>query len=156
MYIVENSEKQSLQYLESDLKVLNCIFNFQCCVLEPLIRSPLTLQKFCENDANEGHSQYRHSSISAVSISAIFNLTQFIILSYFPPLQYTVRRKQGICHGISMGSDNCLFVDTNNLQAVKLHNLLSTNHLHFKDNKQHVTPKRQLKGRNPPTLLQII
>ena len=30
--------------------------------------------------------QYRHSSISAVSISAIFNLLRFIILSYFPPL----------------------------------------------------------------------
>ena len=30
--------------------------------------------------------QYRHSSISAVSISAIFDLTRFIILSYFPPL----------------------------------------------------------------------
>ena len=30
--------------------------------------------------------QYRHSSISVVSISAIFNLPWFIILSYFPPL----------------------------------------------------------------------
>ena len=29
---------------------------------------------------------YRHSSISVVSISAIFDLTRFIILSYFPPL----------------------------------------------------------------------
>ena len=29
---------------------------------------------------------YRHSLISAVSISAIFDLTQFIILSYFLPL----------------------------------------------------------------------
>ena len=29
---------------------------------------------------------YRHSSISAVSISTIFDLLQFIILSYFPPL----------------------------------------------------------------------
>ena len=29
---------------------------------------------------------YRHSSISAVSISAVFNLTRFIILSYFPPI----------------------------------------------------------------------
>ena len=29
---------------------------------------------------------YRHSLISAVSISAIFDLTRFIILSYFPPL----------------------------------------------------------------------
>ena len=29
---------------------------------------------------------YRHSSISAVSISAVFDLTRFIILSYFPPL----------------------------------------------------------------------
>ena len=27
-----------------------------------------------------------HSSISAVSISAIFDLPRFIILSYFPPL----------------------------------------------------------------------
>ena len=31
-------------------------------------------------------TQYRHSLISAVSISAIFDLTQFIILTYFPPL----------------------------------------------------------------------
>ena len=31
-------------------------------------------------------TMYRHSSISAVSISAIFDLTRFIILSYFPPL----------------------------------------------------------------------
>jgi hypothetical protein len=31
---------------------------------------------------------YRHSSISAVSISAIFDLTRFIIPSYFPPLWY--------------------------------------------------------------------
>ena len=31
-------------------------------------------------------SVYRHSSISAVSISTIFNLLWFIILSYFPPL----------------------------------------------------------------------
>ena len=30
--------------------------------------------------------QYRYSSISTVLISTIFNLTQFIILSYFPPL----------------------------------------------------------------------
>ena len=30
--------------------------------------------------------KYRHSLISAVSISAIFDLTRFIILSYFPPL----------------------------------------------------------------------
>ena len=29
---------------------------------------------------------YRHSSIPAVSISAIFELSWFIILSYFPPL----------------------------------------------------------------------
>ena len=29
---------------------------------------------------------YRHSSISAVPISAIFDLPRFIILSYFPPL----------------------------------------------------------------------
>ena len=29
---------------------------------------------------------YRHSSISAVSISAVFDLLRFIILSYFPPL----------------------------------------------------------------------
>ena len=29
---------------------------------------------------------YRHSSISAVSISAVFDLPRFIILSYFPPL----------------------------------------------------------------------
>ena len=31
--------------------------------------------------------EYRHSSISAVSISAVFGLMRFIILSYFPPLQ---------------------------------------------------------------------
>ena len=31
---------------------------------------------------------YRHSSISAVFISVIFNLQQFIILSYIPPLYY--------------------------------------------------------------------
>ena len=30
--------------------------------------------------------KYRHSSISAVSISAIFDLTLFVILSYFSPL----------------------------------------------------------------------
>ena len=30
--------------------------------------------------------QYRHSSISVVSISAVFDLPRFIILSYFPPL----------------------------------------------------------------------
>ena len=29
---------------------------------------------------------YRHSSISVVSISVIFDLTWFIILSYIPPL----------------------------------------------------------------------
>ena len=34
------------------------------------------------------YEKYRHSSISVVSISAIFALTRFIILSYFPPLQY--------------------------------------------------------------------
>jgi hypothetical protein len=33
-------------------------------------------------------SVYRHSSISAVLISAIFNLPRFKILSYFPPLYY--------------------------------------------------------------------
>ena len=32
--------------------------------------------------------KYRHSSISAVSISVIFDLTWFTILSYFPLLQY--------------------------------------------------------------------
>ena len=32
------------------------------------------------------NAEYRHSSISAVSISAIFDLLWFIILSYFPPL----------------------------------------------------------------------
>ena len=31
-------------------------------------------------------NKYRHSLISAVSISAIFDLVRFIILSYFPPL----------------------------------------------------------------------
>ena len=30
--------------------------------------------------------EYRHSSISAVLISGIFDLLQFMILSYFPPL----------------------------------------------------------------------
>ena len=30
----------------------------------------------------------RHSSISAVLVSAIFDLPRFITLSYFPPLQY--------------------------------------------------------------------
>ena len=30
--------------------------------------------------------KYRHSSISAVSISAIFNLARFMIVPYFPPL----------------------------------------------------------------------
>ena len=34
----------------------------------------------------ENDFEYRHSSISVVSISAIFYLTLFIILSYFPPL----------------------------------------------------------------------
>ena len=33
-------------------------------------------------------NKYRHSSISAVLISAIFDLKRFIILSYFPPLWY--------------------------------------------------------------------
>ena len=33
----------------------------------------------------EFQALYRHSSISAVSISAIFDLPWFIILSYFPP-----------------------------------------------------------------------
>ena len=32
--------------------------------------------------------KYRHSSISTVSISAIFDLLRFINLSYFPPLKY--------------------------------------------------------------------
>ena len=36
--------------------------------------------------SNHGMHLYRHSSISAVSISAIFDLLRFIILSYFPPL----------------------------------------------------------------------
>ena len=30
--------------------------------------------------------QYRHSLVSVVLISVIFNLMRFIILSYFPPL----------------------------------------------------------------------
>ena len=30
--------------------------------------------------------EYRHPSISAVLISTVFNITGFIILSYFPPL----------------------------------------------------------------------
>ena len=34
---------------------------------------------------NENPEIYRHSSISAVSISAIFNLKRVIILAYFPP-----------------------------------------------------------------------
>ena len=34
----------------------------------------------------ENDFEYRHSLISAVSISAIFDLAWFIILSYFPPL----------------------------------------------------------------------
>ena len=36
------------------------------------------------------HAYYRHSLISVASISAIFDLTRFIILSYFPPLQYYI------------------------------------------------------------------
>ena len=39
---------------------------------------------FCDSSKKLG-SEYKHSSISAVSISAIFNSTRFIILSYFPP-----------------------------------------------------------------------
>ena len=35
---------------------------------------------------NQSTMPYRHSSISLVSISGIFDLTLFIILSYFPPL----------------------------------------------------------------------
>ena len=34
----------------------------------------------------ENDFEYRHSSISVVSISAIFDLTRFIVLSYFPLL----------------------------------------------------------------------
>ena len=36
----------------------------------------------------EFQALYRHSSISAVSISAIFDLPWFVILSYFPPLSF--------------------------------------------------------------------
>ena len=32
------------------------------------------------------HCNYRHSSISSVLISVVFDLPRFIILSYFPPL----------------------------------------------------------------------
>ena len=43
--------------------------------------------RYClESRSQFSHSKYRHSSISAVSISMIFDLTRFIILSYFPPL----------------------------------------------------------------------
>ena len=39
-----------------------------------------------EGNLSRGIDNYRHSLISAVSISAIFDLPWFIILFYFPPL----------------------------------------------------------------------
>ena len=41
----------------------------------------------CQNSKRLAHVIYRHSLISAVWISTIFNLTWFINLFYFPPLQ---------------------------------------------------------------------
>ena len=41
--------------------------------------------------------KYRHSSISAVLISTIFDLLRLIILSYFPPLQYAVFASAFFC-----------------------------------------------------------
>ena len=46
------------------------------------------LQNFTVRDWFPWKSNQLHSSISAVLVSAIFNLTTFIILSYFPPLLY--------------------------------------------------------------------
>ena len=50
--------------------------------------------------------KYRHSLISAVSISAIFDFTRFITLSYFPPLQYLLLSNLDLCgftfHGFFM------------------------------------------------------
>ena len=51
-----------------------------------MTNSRVTKEMESAGEESEDGGQYRHSSISAVSISAIFDLTRFIILSYFPLL----------------------------------------------------------------------
>ena len=50
-----------------------------------------------EKDPNiyEVSIKYRHSSISKVSISAVFDLKQFMVISYFPPLQHLGLNRTG-------------------------------------------------------------
>ena len=60
-------QKNSIMYQLTQNMTTDCLLNYQF--------STRKLQV-----------QYRHSLISLVSISAIFDLPRFIILSYFPPL----------------------------------------------------------------------
>ena len=52
-----------------------------------LVSLPLLLQNYViTNDNQSSFVHYRHSSISTVLMSMILDLTQFIILLYFPSL----------------------------------------------------------------------
>ena len=85
-YFSTKNEKLILNKIESLnlFKVFRVFYHYS--------KSEKTLTS-CQTQDRPYLDRYRHSSIfavwiSAILISAIFNLTWFIILSNFPPLQY--------------------------------------------------------------------
>ena len=86
LFITYELKIYEICFTHSQWKIEKKIKNSENTTVFLLLNSLESIFSNCGSSSKK--SMYRHSSISAVSISRIFDLTRFIILSYFPPLYY--------------------------------------------------------------------